>query len=109
MKLESIDVNESIEKARELLAKEKDISSPFKAIVEILLIIITLLMNRLNLNSKNSNKPPSNDPNRPKKNKKNTSGKPPGGQKGHVGTSLQPVDNPDEINVFTFTHKLLPF
>jgi transposase len=69
MKIENIDVNESLKNARELLENEKNVSYSFKAIMEVLFLIITLLMNRLNLNSKNSSKPPSYDPNRKKKQK----------------------------------------
>lgn len=57
------------------------------------------LENRLAKNSQNSIKPPSSDgynkPNpksRRKKGKRN-----PGGQKGHVGTNLKRVKNPDQI------------
>jgi transposase len=64
---------------------------------EILILVITLLANRLNLNSKNSSKPPSTDPNREKKPKPKT-GKNKGGQKGHIGTTLQKVDDPDVVD-----------
>jgi len=59
-----------------------------RSIIEILILIISLLTNRLNLDSTNSSKPPSSDPNRKKKRKKKT-GKKAGGQKGHVGTTLK--------------------
>jgi transposase len=65
---------------------------------EILILVNTLLANRLNLNSTNSSKPPSSDPNRKKQAKRKT-GKKPGGQNGHVGTTLKKVDDPDEIEV----------
>ena len=67
MKIENIDVNKSLEQARELLAKEENVSAAFKAVMEVLFVVITLLINRLGLNSKNSSKPPSTDPNRDKK------------------------------------------
>ncbi len=66
---------------------------------EILILVITLLANRLNLNSTNSNKPLSTDPNRKKKPKPKTS-RNKGGQKGHVGTTLKKVDDPDIIDLF---------
>jgi hypothetical protein len=60
---------------------------------------LTALESRLNQNSRNSSKPPSSDyfskgkPN-PKSLRKQ-SGKKPGGQEGHLGTTLKTVDNPD--------------
>lgn len=60
---------------------------------------LVLLESRLNQNSRNSSKPPSSDyfskgkPN-PKSLRKK-SGKKPGGQEGHSGTTLEKVDNPE--------------
>ncbi|WP_221899897.1 DUF6444 domain-containing protein [Bathymodiolus platifrons methanotrophic gill symbiont] len=56
------------------------------------------LLNRVTLNSKNSSKPPASDPNR-KKGSRKKSDKPSGGQKSHVGTTLQKIEDPDEIEV----------
>lgn len=51
-------------------------------------------------NSNNSSIPPSKDENRPKrKSLREQSGRKPGGQKGHKGTTLQMVDNPDKTEV----------
>jgi transposase len=74
---------------------------------EIMILIITLLANRLNLNSTNSSKPPSSDPNRKKKTKSKT-GKKPGGQKGHVGTTLKKVDDPDKVKLIKVDRSKLP-
>lgn len=61
---------------------------------------VKLLEERLNKNSHNSSKPPSTDAYAPKKPKPKSrrikSGKKVGGQKGHTGTTLKMVDNPDE-------------
>jgi transposase len=60
---------------------------------------IKSLEERLNKNSRNSSKPPSTDAYAPKKPKPKSrrikSGKKIGGQKGHPGTTLRMVDNPD--------------
>jgi transposase len=48
--------------------------------------------------SKNSSLPPAMDPNRSKKSKAEMKRKP-GGQLGHEGRTLEPVDNPDEIKI----------
>ena len=63
MKIEHIDIEASIEKARILIREDKDLSAASKSMFEILILIITLLANRLNLNS---SKPPSCDRNRAK-------------------------------------------
>jgi len=64
------------------------------------------LEERLNKNSHNSSKPPSTDAYASKKPKPKSrrikSGKKVGGQKGHPGTTLRMVDNPDE----TVIHKV---
>jgi len=60
---------------------------------------VKLLETRLNQNSHNSSKPPSTDsfikqkPN--PKSRRQKSGKKPGGQEGHPGTTLNMVTNPD--------------
>jgi len=62
---------------------------------------LQILEARLNQNSRNSSKPPSTDfsvkqkPNPKSRRKK--SGKKPGGQEGHSGTTLNMVNNPDEV------------
>jgi transposase len=95
-KLNNISVNDTINKVRDLLQKEKVISPAFKTEIKLLLTLVQLMVGRLCLNSKNSSKPPSSDQNRKKLKKKKTN-KPKGGQLGHNGTTLQPIENPDEI------------
>ena len=46
MKIENIDVNETIQKARDALTNDKNISNSTKVIVELLLTVIVLLMNQ---------------------------------------------------------------
>jgi transposase len=107
MKIENIDIEATIEKARRLVNEDKNLSAATQSMFEIMILIITLLANRLNLNSTNSSKPPSSDPNREKKRKSKTSKKP-GGQKGHVGTTLKKVDDPDKIKEIKVDRKKLP-
>jgi transposase len=59
------------------------------------------LRERVNKNSRNSNKPPSTDDPFKKQTKslRTKSGKKPGGQAGHKGSTLHKVDNPDIIIV----------
>ena len=107
MKIDSIDIEATIKKAQSLIRKDKQLSAGAKSMIEILILIVSLLVNRLNLNSTNSSKPPSSDPNRKKEPKAKT-GKKPGGQKGHVGTTLIKVDDPDKIEVIKVDRSKLP-
>jgi transposase len=107
MKIENIDIEATIEKARRLVNEDKNLSAATQSMFEIMILIITLLANRLNLNSTNSSKPPSTDPNRKKKSKSKT-GKKPGGQKGHVGTTLKKIDDPDKIKEINIDRRKLP-
>jgi transposase len=107
MKIESIDIQATIEKAQLLVREDKQLSAATKSMFEMLILIITLLANRLGLNSTNSSKPPSADPNRKKEPRQNT-GKKVGGQNGHVGITLKKVDNPDRIEVIDVDRRKLP-
>ena len=107
MKIENIDIQAAIDKAQAVIREDKQMPAGTKSIVEILILVITLLANRLNLNSTNSSKPPSSDPNRKKK-PKPKNGKSKGGQKGHIGTTLQKVDDPDLIEPIKIDRRTLP-
>lgn len=109
MKIENIDVNETLEKAKASLQNDKNISSTTKETFELLIEVVNLLMNRLNLNSSNSSKPPSSDTDADKKKKKRKkSNNPRGGQKGHKGVTLEPVDDPDKIENIAVDKRTLP-
>ena len=108
MKIDDIDVDAAINSARELLGKEKELSPALRSALEVLLLLVTLLLNRTTLNSKNSSKPPSTDPNREKTRKRRKSDRKPGGQEGHNGTTLQPVDDPDEVTEIKIDRRTLP-
>ncbi len=88
MKINGIDIQKTIADLKEQLAVDTMISPSLKATIDVLLIIISMLCNRLGLNSKNSNKPHSSDPNRTKKKLPKGKNKP-CGQKGHNGTTLE--------------------
>ena len=108
MKIENIDIQAAIENSRKLMEQDKNLSPPVVAVINLLLTIITLLANQKNLNSKNSSTPPSADPNREKEKKRNTEGRKPGGQKGHKGTTLEPVENPDRVVPLPLKRSELP-
>src|SRR5437667_6461146 len=71
------------------------------ALIRALEARIQALEDQLGKNSRNSGKPPSSDGlKKPKpKSRRERSGKPSGGQKGHVGYRLEPVEKPQRIEV----------
>jgi len=102
-----MNITNSIEEARALLANEKNISSALRVSIELILTLMTLIINKKGLNSKNSSIPPSQDPNREKES--NAKGKRKvGGQKGHKGTTLKAVEEPDEIKIIKVDKRKLP-
>jgi len=105
---DKINITETVNSTRELLEADKKISPALRAMIEMLLIIITLLVGKLGLNSKNSSKPPSTDPNRKKKTGANKGNNKPGGQLGRVGKNLEPVDNPDTVIPIKLDKRRLP-
>lgn len=107
MSIENIDIQAAIEKMQAQIQEDTQISPATKSMIELLILIITLLANRLGLSSRNSSKPPSSDPNR-KKDKKKPSGKKAGGQKGHPGITLEKVENPDVIQEIKIDRSTLP-
>lgn len=107
MKLDKINVAEIVDNAKNLLQKDEQISPALRAVVEMLLMIVSLLAGRLSLNSRNSSKPPSTDPNREKK-KKGNGQKKPGGQPGRTGVNLVRVNNPDTIVEIKLDKRHLP-
>lgn len=107
MTIDNIDVTATLERVRKLLASDKDLPDSTRSLMEVLVLIITLMANRMGLNSSNSSKPPSSDPNRKKTPRKKT-GRKPGGQKGHIGNKLDKVDSPDVVEVIEVDRRRLP-
>lgn len=107
MTVENINVDVAIKRVNDLIAQEVNISPALKASLEVILLLVTILANRLGLNSKNSSKPPSSDPNRQKESKEPGARKP-GGQHGHNGTTLKPFPDPDLVKVIPVDRNTLP-
>ena len=105
--MDSVKVHKTLEMAEQVLREDKSLSPSIRAVFGLLLEMVKILLLRFNLNSSNSSKPPSSDPNRLKPTR-NKSGKNPGGQKGHVGKTLEPVANPDVIEKLTVDRSTLP-
>ena len=108
MKIDPISVNETIEKIRTSLATEKTLSEGLRTMIELLLVILGVLINKGKLTSSNSSLPPSQDPNRPKPVTQKTCGKKPGGQDGHVGHTLRMVPDPDRVVTLNVDISTLP-
>jgi len=113
--VDQIDVDATIKKVQQLLAEEAHLSSALRAALEVLIMLVQLLANRLSLNSRNSSKPPSTDRfnKDDKANKDDGNPKPgknskPGGQPGRIDTTLQKVDDPDEIKILELDRTTLP-
>jgi transposase len=108
IKEQEIDIYELIENARQQIKNESNLSPGLKATIELLIGVCLLLAGkRLARNSKNSNMPPSADVNR-EKNRKGQGQRKPGGQSGHEGKTLLPVENPEKIETIKIDRKTLP-
>jgi transposase len=73
----------------------------------VLLLLVTVLLNRNTLNSNNRSKPPSADPNR-NKSSRQKSDRSSGGQKGHKGTTLKKITDPDIVKPIKLDRRTLP-
>jgi transposase len=102
-----IDVTKTLARVEEQLSNDPSISLPLRSMIELLVTIIQLLAAKLGLNSSNSSIPPSQDPRRKRGGKGNGERKP-GGQKGHPGTTLEPVKDPDRIEPLAVDRRTLP-
>lgn len=107
MTIDNIDIEVTLQKVEKLLSEEKGLSPAMRFMVELLVLLITLLVGRINRNSRNSSKPPSSDPNRKRESKAKGERKA-GGQKGREGVTLERVENPDKVEVIKVDRKKLP-
>ena len=110
MSIGKINVTETLAQVEDLLRKDRSISPAVRAMLELLATIIQLLVAKLGLNSSNSSIPPSQDPHRKRgaKPTDNRRKRKPGGQKGHPGTTLEPVADPDQIENIPVDRRTLP-
>lgn len=104
-----INVSKVVLEARHEIKNEKDLSPSLKKTMDGVLDLVVVLANRLGLDSSNSSKPPSSDPNRTRKTR-TTKGKrrKPGGQTGHSGSRLEPIENPTSIEELLIDRRTLP-
>ncbi len=109
MGLDNVDINQLLSQIRDELEQDKSLSPSLKALIQMLLLVVPLLCQKLGLNSRNSSTPPALDPNRDKtgKTKKDKANKP-GGQNGHSGSTLQQTLEPDHIEHIEIARSQLP-
>ncbi len=98
----------TIAEVNALLESDPSVSPALRALIQLLIGFIQALAGKLNLDSHNSSKPPATDLNRKKKDRKNSANRKPGGQPGHKGQTLEPIDYPDEIQVIEVDRRSLP-
>lgn len=97
MTINDIDVKATVNKVRQLLAEETQLSPALRSALEVLILLVQLLAGRLSLNSRNSSQPPSKDRFPVRDKSPSADGRKPGGQPGRIGTTLTQVADPDVI------------
>jgi transposase len=105
--VEGVDIQQTIASIRQQLEADESVSPALQASINLLILVVSLLANRLGLNSQNSHTPPSADPNREKTRRKASTRKP-GGQPGHAGNQLKPFSDPDEIETLSIDRRHSP-
>jgi len=105
-----INVSETLKDVERTLHEDKSISPQVRAMMDLLVVIINLLLGKLRINSANSSTPPSQDPHRQRGSKRKAKGKKrkPGGQNGHEGATLQRAENPDRIETIEVDRRTIP-
>jgi transposase len=103
-------ISQTIIDAKQLLMRDVALSLSERATIQALIDAVTVLSNRLNTDSSNSSIPPSLDPNRPRDTIKQSPGekRKPGAQKGHKGTTLKRISDPDEIEDIPIDRRTVP-
>ena len=110
MSIAKTNVTEALKKAGRLLRQDQSASPQMRAMLDLLIVIINLLLAKLGLNSTNSSIPPSQDPHRQRGSKRIAQGekRKPGGQNGHEGATLQREPDPDQIEPIAVDRRTIP-
>ncbi len=109
--VDHINVEAALKTVQQLLAEEENVSSALRATLEVMIMRVQIMANRLSLTSRNSSKPPSTDRFKDQdsdESSKSDKKKQPGGQPGRIGTTLQKIDEPDAIEILEVDPSLLP-
>ena len=105
-----INVTDALKNVEVLLRQDKSVSPQVRAMMDLLVVVINLLLGKLGLNSANSSIPPSKDPHRKRGSTRKARGKKrkPGGQNGHEGSTLQREENPGRIETIEVDRRTIP-
>ena len=99
----------TLKTVQQLLAEEAHLSPALRSILEVMIMLVKLMANRLSLNSRNSSQPPSTDRfTKGDKADKEDADKKSGGQPGRVGSTLKKIDHPDDIKYLSVDRSTLP-
>jgi transposase len=112
MSISGIQVERTIEEVKKRLESDRSLSPTLVNSINLLILLVQILIQRLQLNSSNSSLPPSQDGMRKKHRrfhlKRRKSDKKAGGQEGHEGETLEQVEDPDEIVDLEIDRRTLP-
>jgi len=110
MSLGKINVTQALEAAESTLREDASLSPQVRALMQLLITVIGLLLDKLGVNSRNSSLPPSQDPHRRRGRRGQGPGqkRPRGGQPGHAGSTLEPEPNPERIETIDIDRRTLP-
>lgn len=110
MTIGKVNITTAIAEIQQQMESDPAVSPAMVRSINILILVIQLLMERMNISSSNSSLPPSKDPKRKKRVSpaRKKSDKKPGGQEGHEGETLKKVETPDEVIELTIDRRTLP-
>lgn len=110
MTINKVNISSALSSVEKMLADDKTVAPQVRAMLELLVLVINLLLGKLGIDSSNSSTPPSRDVNRERGSRRKVAGdkRKPGGQTGHVGSTLQREANPDKIEPLPIDRTTLP-
>lgn len=81
MTISDINVEEALERVRQQLKEDHTVSPSLRAAIDVLMLLVKLMADRLATSSRNSSRPPSQDPHRQRRSRAKGERRP-GGQPG---------------------------
>lgn len=110
MSLGKINVVHALEQAERTLREDSSLSPQVRTLMQLLITVIGLLLDKLGVNSRNSSLPPSQDPHRPRGRRHQAPGQKlkRGGQPGHAGATLELEPRPEHIECIDIDRRTLP-